>query len=429
MTSPTFDPSRVRSDFPILSRRVGADKPLVYLDNAATSHKPEAMIDAIAEYYTQHNANVHRGVHQLGDESTQLFHQARQTVAQFLGASAEELVLVTNETLAANLVAYAFEPQLKAGEILLTTEMEHHSNIVPWQELCHRRQAKLEWVRVNDDGRLDLAHLESQLTTHQPRLFAVTHVSNTLGTLNPLPEIVALVRRLSPHTLLFVDGAQAAPHLPVEFDQLDVDFYAVSAHKMLGPMGMGAVLIKRSLLNDFPPLLFGGGMIDAVTTEGTTFAENIEDRYTAGTPDVAGVVAWAASCSYLKRFSWQDLLAHDQSLVAQTLAELTHFPQIKIIGPTASPTKPSQQQQKWGLALDRIGSVAFVYQGVHAHDVAQILASEGVAARSGHHCTMPLHQKFQLAASTRFSFQLYNTKDEITAAMAALKKIQVVFGA
>lgn len=423
-----FDPEPVRADFPILSRRVGRDKPLVYLDNAATSQKPAVVIEAIADYYRFHNANVHRGVHQLGDESTNLFETSRQAIASFLGAKVTELVLVSNETMAANLLAYSWGSTLPAGSVILTTEMEHHSNIVPWQQLAERINGRVEFVRVTAAGRLDMGHFAHQLRQHQPRLVAVSHVSNTLGTLNPLSEIAQLVRQVSAQSNIFVDGAQAAPHLPVRFDQLDVDFYAVSAHKMLGPMGIGGLLIKQAVLQQLEPFLTGGGMIDTVTPESSSWANELTDRWVAGTPNVADTVGWAAACQYLDRFSAAELITHDQRLIQQTLQILAEFPAVKVIGPTVPQAESNQEQQQWSLELDRVGSVAFTYQGVHAHDVAQVLASEGVAVRSGHHCTMPLHQRFGWAATTRVSFQLYTTAADLLVFQQALHKVAEVFG-
>lgn len=415
-----LDSNALQADFPILRRKVH-NMPLIYLDNAATSQKPEVVIGAISEYYRHHNANVHRGVHQLGDESTQAFHTARRRIAAFLGAQVEELIVVRNTTEAANQVAYTWgAAHITPGDAIISTEMEHHSNLVPWQELARRQGAELVFIQVTPDGQLDLNHYQQLLTEYgeKVKLLAFTHVSNTLGTLNPVADIVSLTRQHQRQTksrvAIFIDGAQAAPHLPVLFDDLDVEFYAISAHKMLGPMGMGGLLIKQELLSDLTPFLFGGGMINEVSLETTSLAEDLEDRFTAGTPDVAGLVGWAAACDYLSQFSWSELLDHDQALVEYTLTQLKQFPQVQIIGPTD--------------VTRRVGSVAFVYQGVHAHDVGQILDSVGVAVRSGHHCTMPLHTKFGWQATVRVSFQLYNTTADVDAVVTGLKKVQTIFG-
>ncbi len=421
-----FNPQEFRSDFPILSRQVHG-KPLVYLDNAATSHKPHQVIEALTEYYSNHNANVHRGVHTLGDESTLLFHAARQAIAQFFGAKATELVVVRNTTEAVNLVAYAWgNSELAEGDVILLSELDHHSNIVPWQEIARRRGAKVEYLPNTPEGRLDEPALQHRLIKIGARLklVAMSHVSNTLGTVYPIETVQAMLKahrqEFGVETRFFVDGAQAAPHLPIKFDDLGADFYAVSAHKMLGPMGIGAVLVREELLQQLPPFLYGGGMIDTVTVAGSTFITDLEERFTAGTPDVAGLVCWQAACAYLSAIGMSQLLEHDRFLVSETLAALQNIPQVQVIGPVAPAAA--------GKPLDRVGSVAFVYQGVHAHDVGQVLDSEGVAVRSGHHCTMPLHQKMGIQASTRVSFQLYNTLEDVAALVRGLQKVAQVFG-
>jgi cysteine desulfurase/selenocysteine lyase len=421
-----FDPRKYQADFPILQRRLHGDKRLVYLDNAATSQKPRQVIEAITEYYQNHNANVHRGVHQLGDESTTIYHQARQEIAEFFGAKPAELVVVRNTTEAINGIAQSWgRSHLTTDDVVLITEMEHHSNLVPWQVVTRDRGARLEFVAVTAEGTVDLADFEQKLNQPRVKAVAFSHVSNALGTLNPLAEMVKLVREADKRrpagespTRIIVDGAQAAPHLSINFQALDVDFYVVSAHKMLGPMGIGGLLVRRSLLESLTPYLVGGGMINQVTTQHTTYAEDLEDRFAAGTPDVAGLVGWAAACQYLKAIGMPQLLAHDQDLVRYTLQRLAEFPAITVVGPTTLVEGRTE----------RVGSVAFVYDNVHAHDVGQILDSEGVAVRSGHHCTMPLHTKFGWAATTRISFQLYNTKEDIDALCQALHKVEEVFG-
>ncbi len=282
-----FRPQNYLADFPILSRKIHGTKRLVYLDNAATSQKPNQVIDAISDYYQNHNANVHRGVHQLGDESTKLFHESRQKIAQFFGAEKEELVIVRNTTEGINQVAYTWgEENILAGDAIVTTEMEHHSNLVPWQELAKRKKAKLIFVAVDENGLINIADFEQKVREPSVKLLTLTHVSNTLGTLNPIEKIITITKHLAPHAKILIDGAQAAPHLPIHFQKLGADFYVVSAHKMLGPMGIGAVLIRKSILEEIPPFLFGGGMISEVTTEKTTYADDLEERFTAGTPDV-----------------------------------------------------------------------------------------------------------------------------------------------
>lgn len=412
-----FDAHAAQKDFPILQRKIHGDKRLVYLDNGATSQKPNQVIDAISDYYRNHNANVHRGIHQLGDESTKMFHAARKTIAQFFGADAEEFITVRNTTEAINQVVYTWgDANIHAGDAIITTEMEHHSNIVPWQELAKRKQAQLLFVDVDDDGFLDLNHLYDLVKKHDKsiKLIALTHVSNALGTLNPVAEIIQHIKKLQPEIRFLIDGAQAAPHFPVNFHQIDADFYVVSAHKMLGPMGIGGLFIKKETLASQQPFLFGGGMIQEVSKENTSYAEDLEERFTAGTPDVAGLVGWAAACEYLQKIGMSTLLKHDQELVGYALRKLQQLPQLTIVGP---------QEVK-----DRVGSVSFLYTGIHAHDVGQILDSEGVAVRSGHHCTMPLHAKFHWPATVRVSFQLYNTAEDIDVLVSALHKVKKIFG-
>ncbi len=414
---PMFDAQKYKSDFPILQRQVHGQT-LVYLDNAATSQKPRQVIKAIVDYYEQHNANVHRGVHTLGDESTKLFHSSRQHIAEFFNAEVDELIIVRNTTEACNQVAYTWgETRISRGDVLVLTEMEHHSNLVPWQELAKRKGATLDYISVDEQGQLDWVNWLDNLKypPSKMKLLALSHVSNALGTLNPISDIIAAVKAKNSDVRVFIDGAQAAPHLAINFKDLDVDFYAMSAHKMLGPMGIGGLLVKRDLLKTLPPFLFGGGMINEVCLDETSYAEDLEERFTAGTPDVASLVGWAAACEYLKKIGWAALMAHDRELVVYTLEKLAEFPQIRIVGPTHS-------------LVDRVGSVAFVYEGVHAHDLGQVLDSAGVAVRSGHHCTMPLHTKFNWTATTRVSFQLYNTKADINSLVQALKKVQTVFG-
>lgn len=414
-----FDSQEVKKDFPILLEHIQG-KPLIYLDNAATTQKPQAVIDAIVDYYQHANANVHRGVHQLSERSTQLWEDSRRAVAEFFGASDEELIITRNTTEALNTIAYGWGDQhVQAGDLLIATEMEHHSNLVPWQELAFRRQATLQLIPVDEHGRLDMEWLSEIVKKEKNRikLIALAHVSNTLGTLNPIEKIVTLLDSYSSteRPLLIVDGAQAAPHLPIHFDKMGVDCWAFSGHKMLGPMGIGGLFVRSELLrsNLFMPALFGGGMIQTVATTSATYAESAIDRFTAGTPDVASLVGLAAACQYLTTLQMTEVAAHDQQLVQYALQKLPENPRVQLIGPVGS---------------DRVGSVAFTYEGVHAHDVAQILDSEGIAARSGHHCTMPLHEKFGWAGTVRISFQVYNSETDIDAVWEALKKVDAIFG-
>lgn len=410
-----FDPHRLQSDFPILATTLQSGKPLVYLDNAATSQKPQAVIDAIVEYYAHDNANVHRGIHELGDRSTTSWHAARQTVAAFFGADPTQLIATRNTTEALNMVAYTWgETHIQEGDIILVTQMDHHSNLVPWQELAKRKHARVELVPLTTDGLLQLEWLEEKIQQDGARIkmLALPHVSNTLGTVNDIRRIRTICSGIPSMRIVF-DAAQSAPHMKLDFAELGVDFMALSAHKMLGPMGCGALFVRHEVLDTLPPWLFGGGMIGEVSATTATFSHDLEDRFTAGTPDVAGMVGWAAACEYLEKLGMSNVEAHDRELVEYAVAQLTLIPEVTVIGPSAA---------------QRCGSVAFLYQGVHPHDVAQILSSQGVAVRSGHHCTMPLHQAMQWSASTRMSFAVYTTTDDIDACVKALKKVKDIFG-
>ncbi|MEK7458575.1 MAG: SufS family cysteine desulfurase [Patescibacteria group bacterium] len=407
-----FDANSMRRDFPILSRKLHRSKQLVYLDSAATTQKPRAVLDAMTEYYTQHNANVHRGIHTLGNESTGLFHQSRQQIAHFFGADENELILVRNTTEGINAFAYMWgEKHISDGDLVVSTEMEHHTNFVPWQQLAKRKRAMFTAVHVDNNGELDLNHLEKLLKTKKVKLIAVVHVSNAIGTINPIEKIVEISHKYGAKVI--IDGAQSASHIPIDFHALGCDAYAFSGHKMLGPMGIGGLLIRANLFEELQPYVFGGGMIDSVSIEETTFAE-LPDQFIAGTPDVASTVGLAAACKYLNMVGMKEVFYHDQKLVAYALKKLSTIKNVKIVGPLNG--------------KNRCGSVAFLYNGVHAHDVAQILDSEGVAVRSGHHCTMPLHTKFGWVATTRASFNVYSTEQEIDVFVQALQKVKVVFG-
>jgi len=447
-----FDPKLIQQDFPILQKKVHGKK-LVYLDNAATSQKPTQVIDAMVEYYYNHNANVHRGVHTLSDESTQLWHESRKVITDFFSCEDEELILVRNTTEAINGVVYGWAlDHLKEGDVVLTTQMDHHSNLVPWQEVCKRVGATLEFVQVNEQGELEVEGLgvRIQRLGSRLKLIVLPHVSNALGTHNPVDEIVSLVHQTltpKPSPLILIDGAQSAPHIPINFRKLDVDFFIFSGHKMLGPMGVGGLIVKKELLQSekMKPWLFGGGMIEGVYTDHTDFNPDLVDRFTAGTPDVASTVGLAAACIYLRDLGMEHVEKHDRELVLYAIEKLTEVKQVKIVGPTSQKHQISKSPVYYGTGknqtiskseilnsktnlLPRIGSVTFLYEGVHAHDVAQILDSEGIAVRSGHHCTMPLHTKFNWPATVRASFQVYNTKDDIDALVTGLEKVQQVFG-
>lgn len=410
-----FDPQKIKQDFPIFQQKVN-DFPITYLDNGATSQKPQVVIEAITNYYSHDNANVHRGIHYLSDQATKAWENSREIVADFFGAQADELIITRNATEAINGVAYGWaDNNLSAGDTILTTMMEHHANIVPWQQVCARTGAALQFIKVLDDGRLDLEDLSKRLAdkSSKIKLVALTHVSNTLGTVNPIAKVVKLVREYQPESKILIDGAQSAPHMKINFDQMDVDFYAFSGHKMLAPMGVGGLFVKKNLLTSeaMKPWLFGGGMIASVLPDKTEFNPDLAEKFTAGTPDVASLVGLASACQYLDQLGMDNVERHDRELVEYTLGKLAQIKEINIIGPSS----------------DRLGSVAFVHSLAHAHDVAQILDSVGVAVRSGHHCCMPLHRQFGWQATVRASFQVYNSKEDIDQLIKGLEKVNQVF--
>ena len=424
----TQESAAIRGDFPILSRSVRGGKPLVYLDSGATSHKPRQVLDAERAFYERHNAAVHRGAHQLAEEATDAFESARGTIARFIGAQTREVVFTKNATEALNLVAYAFSNAaaagamdgvdadvaarfaLGAGDEIVVTEMEHHANLVPWQELARRSGATLRWIGVTDDGRLNLGDLETVITD-RTKVVAFTQVSNVLGTINPVAAIVDRARAVGALTVL--DASQSVPHMAIDVVDLGVDFLAFSGHKMFGPMGVGVLWGRYALLEAMPPFLTGGSMIEVVRMEGSTYAAPPQ-RFEAGVPVAAQAVGLAAACDYLRRLGMPRVTAHEHALTEVLLAGLAKRPWIRVIGPVDY--------------QDRSGVVAFVVDGVHAHDVGQILDDAGVAVRVGHHCALPLHQRMKVTATTRASFAAYNTVAEVDALLNALDQVPAVFG-
>lgn len=412
-----MDAQKIKHDFPVLSREVNG-QPLVYLDSAATSQKPQVVIDAIVDYYTNHNANVHRGIHTLGDESTRLYTEARETVARFIGAKDPyELVFVRNTTEAINLVAFSWGlKHLKAGDEVLLTELEHHSNVVTWQRVCDMTGARLQYVPVSSGGDLDSTLLES-LVTEKTKLIAMTQVSNVTGTVVDVRDFVERVRKLGLQPKVLVDAAQSVPHMPVHVHDLEVDFLVFSGHKMCGPMGIGGLWVRREVLETMDPFLVGGGMIDRVEAETATWAE-LPDRFDAGTPNVAGAVGLAAACAYLDSIGMDQIHEHEKSLVAYGLNRLGELGQrgwVEVYGPR-DPVK-------------RGGVLTFNVTGVHAHDVAQILDREvGVAVRSGHHCNQLILEKLHVPATVRASVYLYNTTEDIDTLIEGIGRVREVFG-
>lgn len=407
----TLDAPRIRQDFPILNREVRPGVKVVYLDSTATSQKPLAVIEAMNDFYHRFNANIHRGVHTLAEEATAMYEQARVKTARFINArNPHEIIYTRNTTESINLVAYTWaRANLKAGDLVILTEMEHHSNLVPWHMLAAERGVQLEFIPVTENGLLDLETYRS-LLARTPRLVSFTHMSNVLGTINPAEEIIELAHDAGAITV--VDGAQSVPHLKVDVQALDADFYAFSAHKMCGPTGIGALYGKAELLEAMPPFLGGGDMIKEVKLR--SFRPNtIPAKFEAGTPAIAESVGFGAAVDYLTGIGMDKVAAHEHEIIEYALERLEEIPGLKVFGPTA----------------DKKGGVAsFTFDGIHPHDVAQILDRDGIAVRAGHHCAQPLHEKFGIPATTRASFYLYSTKDEVDKLVEGIYKVKKVFG-
>ena len=403
-----FDVERVRRDFPTLSVRVHG-KPLVYLDNAATSQKPQAVIDALVHYYSDLNSNIHRGVHHLSEQATDAYEEARRKLQRFVNAADErEIVFVRGTTEAINLVAHSYgKTFVKPGDEIILTAMEHHSNIVPWQFLSEQTGARLRVVPINDEGELLVDELEPMLTG-RTRLVAVTHVSNALGTVNPIARIVQLAHRRGVPVL--VDGAQAVPHGKVDVQALDCDFYAFSGHKMYGPTGIGVLYAKRRWLEKMPPYQGGGSMISLVTFEKTHYAE-LPYKFEAGTPNIAGAIGLGAAVDYLEALGLDAVAAHEHDVLEYGTKQLAAIDGVRVIG----------------RAVEKAGVLSFVLDGVHPHDIGTILDREGVAIRAGHHCAMPIMQRFGVPATARASVAVYNTREEMDVLARAVRKVKEVF--
>ncbi|TAL12983.1 MAG: cysteine desulfurase [Frankiales bacterium] len=417
LAATTYDVAAVRADFPVLGREIGG-KPLVYLDNASSAHKPRQVLDAERAFVEQHYSNVHRGVHTLSQEATDAYEASRERVARFLHApDAHEVVFTKNATEAYNLVAYSFGNAaagsrfaLGPGDEVCVTEMEHHSNLVPWQMLCERTGATLRWIPLTDDGRLDLADLES-LVNERTKLLAFVHVSNILGTENPVDVLVARARQVGALTLL--DGAQSAPHQPVDVTALGVDFFVLTGHKMLAPSGVGVLWGRRELLDAMPPFMGGGSMIEVVRMTGSTYAPAPE-RFEAGTPVISQAVALAAACDYLDGVGLDRIAAHEHALTGRLLDGVRDLPGVSVIGPDTL--------EKRGAA------VSFAIDGVHPHDVGQSLDELGIAVRVGHHCAAPVCRRYGVPATTRASSYLYNTEAEIDVLLEGIVTVQRFWG-
>lgn len=417
-----LDPAVLRPDFAILSRTVRDGRPLVYLDSGATSQRPRQVLDAEREFLEKHNSAVHRGAHQLAEEATDAYESARARIAAFVGAGPEELVFVKNATEGINLVAYAMSnssirtglgPEserfvLGPGDEIVVTELEHHANLVPWQELCRRTGATLRWYPVTDDGRIDPDSLE---LSERTKVVAFAHQSNVLGSVAPVQELVRRARAVG--ALVLLDACQSVPHLPVDLHALDVDFAVFSGHKMLGPSGVGVLYGRTELLEAMPPFLTGGSMIELVRMEGSTYAPPPQ-RFEAGVPMTSQAVGLGAAVDYLTALGMENVHAHEAALTKVALDSLREVPGVRIVGPDSLES--------------RGGTVAFVVDGVHAHDVGQVLDDRGIAVRVGHHCAWPLHRRFGVAATVRASFHVYTTVDEVAQLADGVRAAQDFFG-
>ncbi|GAA3835105.1 cysteine desulfurase [Streptomyces chiangmaiensis] len=408
----TFDVDALRKDFPILERTVEGGARLVYLDSGATTQKPLQVLDAERDFYLRHNAAVHRGAHQLAEEATEAYEGARQTVARFIGAADDEVVFTKNTTESLNLVAYALgnDRRLGPGDRIVVTEMEHHANLVPWQQLAERTGATLDWFGLTDDGRLDLTRVD-ELVDERTKVLAVTHQSNVLGTINPVRALADRAHAFG--ALVVADGAQSVPHRPVDVGELGADFLAFSGHKMLGPSGVGVLWGRRELLADLPPFLTGGSMIEIVEMDRTAFLPPPQ-RFEAGVPMTAQAVGLAAAVDYLEALGMDAVAAHEDRLTARALELLGELPGVHIVGPRD--------------LTDRGSAVSFTVDGIHPHDVGQVLDERGVAVRVGHHCARPIVRRYGIPATTRATFYVYNTPDEVDALVEGVRAAQAYFG-
>jgi cysteine desulfurase/selenocysteine lyase len=423
-----LDVAAIQADFPILSRKVRDGKKLVYLDSGATSQKPKQVLDAERDFYEQRNSAVHRGAHQLAEEATDAYELARQKIAKFVGAQPNEIVFTKNATEAINLVAYAFlnatlkaqfgKPLpdgaqkfiLKPGDEILVTEMEHHANLIPWQELADKTEVKLRWIGLTDDGRLDLSNL-AQLLNSKTKIISLTHQSNLLGTINDIDTIVKAAKAVD--ALVLLDACQSVPHMPVDVRKLGVDFLTWSGHKMLGPLGIGCLWGRSELLASMPPFITGGSMIETVTMEGSTFAAP-PARFEAGVPMAAQAVGLAAAVDYLSAIGMEKVAAHEHALTELAIEELLQIPGVRIIGPTNTDNRGS--------------AISFVVDGLHPHDVGQVLDNNGIAVRVGHHCAWPVCRRYEVPATTRATFYIYNDDSDVFALRDGIIAAQKFFG-
>ena len=413
----SLDVARIKKDFPILARTVRNEHPLVYLDSAATSQKPLQVIEAESEFYSRHNAAVHRGAHLLAEEATDAYEGAREIVARFIGAKSEEVVFTKSATESLNLLAYSWgnSPSgsrfhLAPGDVIVLSEAEHHANLIPWQELARRSGAVLRWFGVNDDGRIDLSKIDSIIDA-RTKIVAITHQSNVTGAITPLKQVVAAAK--SHDALVVLDACQSAPHFAINVNQLGVDFVAFSGHKMVGPTGVGILWGRQELLAEMPPFLFGGSMVTAVTMEGATYSDPPK-RFEAGVPNMAQAVGLAAAIDYLNKIGLDAIHGHEVALTRHALEGLKSIKGVTIVGPT-----------EMG---DRGGVISFTVDGIHPHDVGQGLDDLGIAVRTGHHCAWPLMKRMGVVATTRASLYLYNDLDDVDALVNGVERVQAFFG-
>ena len=404
-----IEPGKIKADFPTLNQEIYPGKPLIYLDSAATSQKPQSVIDAMMDYYMHYNANIHRGIHALAEKATAAYENSRAKVAAMIHApSASQIIFTRNTTESINLITFSWARRhLKAGDVVVLTEMEHHSDLVPWQILQEERQIKLEFIPITEDGTLNLEVYQTLLRL-EPKVVAFTHMSNVLGTINPAKEIIRMAHDAGAITIL--DGAQSVPHIPVDVVDLDVDFLAFSGHKMLGPTGIGVLYGKRDLLLDMPPMFGGGDMIKTVALRSFT-PNDLPYKFEAGTPSIAEGIAMGAAVDYLQAIGMEKIAHFEEIIVEYGLNKLKEIDEVKVIGP----------QSNKGAVF------SFVIDGIHPHDVAQILDREGIAVRAGHHCAMPLHKILALPATTRASFYIYNSAEDFDALCVGIKKVIQIF--
>jgi cysteine desulfurase/selenocysteine lyase len=410
----SVDLSKYKKDFPIFARKVRGGNPLIYLDSGATSQKPEAVITAEADFYRTINAAVHRGAHLLAEEASEAYESARVNVAKFIGAKTDEVIFTKSATESLNMIAYslgnpASTPHISAGDEIVVSEMEHHANLIPWQQLAKRTGAKLTWFSITKDGRLDLSNI-ANVITKKTKIVAITHQSNVFGTIVPLGEITRAAHAVG--ALVVLDACQSAPHFSIDVEKLDVDFLAFSGHKTLGPTGVGVLWGKAEVLEKLEPALFGGSMVDSVTMEGATWA-SAPRKFEAGVPNMAQAVGLSAAIDYLNTVGMEKIFEHEQELTEQLLTGLSKISGVNVVGPLDM--------------KDRGGVVSFTIDGVHPHDVGQVLDQYGIAVRTGHHCAWPLMKKLNLVGTTRASFHLYNDANDISALLEAIKKVKSYF--